>query len=515
MNNNDDNWFDEEVKEVPKKQPKQKKIKNKSTKSGDSFFTKLKPNFNPENKVVKTFSKAYGSTASFTTKHTEKLTRKLKDKPLMKKIFYTLMLILIFRIAATITIPGVIVDKQQFGSNSASLIGIMDMMGGGALRNFSIVALGISPYITASIIMQLLQSEVFPPLYRLSQSGPAGKRKINVITRSLTLVFAFIQAVTIIQSLSHGITIIPSLNHGWFKFFVLPVILIAGSMFVLFLGEQITNNGVGNGTSLIIFSGIVATMPAKFRNAYLELVGTSSSSAAFTGMINFILYIGVFLLMIFIIGVFYKAERHVPIQQTGSGLTTDVKQMSKLPIKLNPAGVMPVIFALTITMIPLTVAQFMNHQNLIRHWMEENMILTAPLGLGIFVAIIFLFTVVMSLVTFNPARVADNFKKNGTFIPGVRPGEETEEYLTGIIVRLAIFSSIYLSVVSALQYIEQILGLSKGITFSGTSLIILVSVAVETMGQLKARSQSVKISRAKSNSVGNKNVDDSTKGLLW
>ena len=138
-------------------------------------------------------------------------------------------------------------------------------------------------------------------------------------------------------------------------------------MFTLFLGEQITNNGVGNGTSLIIFSGIAANMPGKFRNAYLELVGTSNASAAFTGIINFVLYIGVFLLMIFIIGYFYKAERHVPIQQTGSGLTTDVKQMSRLPIKLNPAGVMPVIFALTITMIPLTVAQFLDHKDLVRH----------------------------------------------------------------------------------------------------------------------------------------------------
>ena len=515
MSNKDDNWFNEEVKEVPLKPKKQKRTKVKSQKQGDSFFAKLKPNINPENKVLKPFVSAYSATASFTSKHSQKAMRRLNDKPLLKKIFYTLMLILIFRIAATITIPGIHVDKNEFNTKPGSLIGIMDMMGGGALRNFSIVALGISPYITASIIMQLLQSEVFPPLYRLSQSGPAGKRKINVITRSLTLVFAFIQAVTIIQSLSHGIKLIPSLDHAWFKFFVLPVILIAGSMFTLFLGEQITNNGVGNGTSLIIFSGIAANMPGKFRNAYLELVGTSNASAAFTGIINFILYVGVFLLMIFIIGYFYKAERHVPIQQTGSGLTTDVKQMSRLPIKLNPAGVMPVIFALTITMIPLTVAQFLDHKDLVRHWMEAHLTLTSPLGLGIFVFVIFLFTVVMSLVTFNPARVADNFKKNGTFIPGIRPGEETENYLTGIIVRLAIFSSIYLSVISALQYIEQIMGLSRGITFSGTSLIIMVSVAIETTSQLKARNQTIKISKAKTRSIKKTDNEESTKGLLW
>ncbi len=513
MSNNGDNWFDEDAvkKDKPLKQKKTKTSKSSEQKA-DGFFSKFKPN--PENKVFKPFVKAYGSTASFTSKHSAKVGSKIKDKPLMKKILYTLMLILIFRIAATITIPGIHVSNT-FGQNSASLIGVMDMMGGGALKSFSIVALGISPYITASIIMQLLQSEVFPPLYRLSQSGPAGKRKINIITRIVTLVFAFIQAITIIQSIKNGISIIGGLDVWWFKYFVLPIILISGSMFALFLGEQITNNGVGNGTSLIIFSGIASTMPLKFRDAFTELVGTTNGTASFTGAINFILYLGVFLLMIYVIGIFYKAERQVPIQQTGSGLTKDVKQMSKLPIKLNPAGVMPVIFAMTITMIPLTVVEFFNKQDLGRQWIQTHMLLTAPLGLGIFIGIVFLFTIVMSLVTFNPAKDADSFKKNWTFIPGILPGEKTEKYLTGIILRLSIFSSIYLAVISSMQYIEQIIGLSKGITFGGTSLIILVSVAIETTGQLKARSQSVKIAKAKTKTLAASDGDESTKGLLW
>ncbi len=502
MSNKQDNWFDEDVQETskPLKPIKAKKIKkDKSSKE--------------TNKMLKPFVKGYGGVASFTSKTYSSAALKFRDKPLLKKILYTLLLIRIFRVAATITIPGVLVDSN-FGSNPASLIGVMDMMGGGALKNFSIVALGISPYITASIIMQLLQSEVFPPLQRLSQSGPAGKRKINIITRIVTLVFALVQAITIIQSIKNGITIIPSLNTWWFKYVLLPTILIAGSMFALFLGEQITNNGVGNGTSLIIFSGIATALPMKFRGAYLELVGSGNAAASFTGVINFILYLGVFLVLIFVIGIFYKAERHVPIQQTGAGLTTDVKQMSKLPIKLNPAGVMPVIFAMTLTMIPLTVAQFMSPQDLVRKWMETHMTMTSPLGLGLFVVIVFLFTIVMSLVTFNPNKVADNFKKNGTFIPGIRPGKQTEKYLTGIILRLAIFSSVYLAVVSSMQYIEQIIGLSPGITFGGTSLIILVSVAIETTGQLKARSQSVKIAKAKTNTL-NGDGDESAKGLLW
>ena len=447
------------------------------------------------------------------------LYRKVKDRELLRKILYTLLLILIFRIAATITIPGVKIEKN-LAQDSGSLIGVLDMMGGGALRQFSIVALGITPYITSSIIMQMLQSEVFPPLYRLSRSGPQGKRKINIITRIVTFFFAYLQAITIIQQVTGNglVSFSNGLDTILFKFFGLPAVLIAGSMFALFLGEQITEKGVGNGTSLIIFSGIAAGLPAKFRNAYLEIAGGQDASGTFIGVVNFILYLLVFLILIYVIGYLYKAERHVPTQQTGSGLTTDVRQMSKLPIKINPAGVMPVIFALTIATIPLTVASFMNHQNLTKQWIEANMKLTDPLGLGILVVIIFLFTIVMSLVIFAPFKVADQFKKNGTFIPGIRPGDETEEYLTGVVTRLSIFSAFYLSVISSIAYIEQIIGLSRSITFSGTSLIIMVSVAVETLGQLRARERSTRISRAKIKTISSNKSDkeeDKVKGLLW
>lgn len=447
----------------------------------------------------------------------QKWTRFFTSKPLLKKILFTLLLILIFRIGATITTPGVRVDNT-FARGQGSLLGVMDMMGGGALKKFSIFALGISPFITASIIMTLLQSEVFPPLYRLSQSGPAGKRKINIITRVLTLIFAMIQAVTIIQTVGNGgaLHLSPSIDNAWFKFLVLPMILMAGSLFVMFLGEQITQNGVGNGTSLIIFSGIASSLPAKFRNAYKELTGGKVGGGTFTGVMEFIMYALVFVILIFIIGYLYKAERHVPIQQVGSGMTRDIKQMSRLPIKLNPAGVMPVIFSLTIAMLPLTVAQFLGRWDPARIWMEGHLRLTQPIGLTIMILVNFLFTIVMSLVTFNPNRVADNFKKGGTFIPGVKPGLETENYLTGIIIRLGTFSAIYLSFLVSVQYIEQIIGLSAGITFSGTSLIIMVTVAVETIAQLKARNKTGNITKAKIKSnQALHGSSNKTGGLLW
>lgn len=547
MNNKEKDWFTNK--------PINNKIKNKKTKQKFSF-SKLNPNnvdwkekgksllkvttkvgriiakplkvFQPpvQEKRKRWYSKSYGFIYDQIANGVFKLGqgvsflyRKVRDRELLRKIFYTLLLILVFRIAATITIPGIYIQKN-LAQDSGSLIGVLDMMGGGALRQFSIVALGITPYITSSIIMQMLQSEVFPPLYRLSRSGPQGKRKINIITRIVTFFFAYLQAITIIQQVTGNgfVTFASGLNTFVFKFFGLPSILIAGSMFALFLGEQITEKGVGNGTSLIIFSGIAAGLPAKFRNAYLEIAGGQDASGTFIGVVNFILYLLVFVLLIYVIGYLYKAERHVPTQQTGSGLTTDVKQMSKLPIKLNPAGVMPVIFALTIATIPLTVASFMNHQNLTKQWIEANMKLTDPIGLGILIVIIFLFTIVMALVIFAPFKVADQFKKNGTFIPGIRPGDETEEYLTGVVTRLSIFSAIYLSVVSSIAYIEQIIGLSRAITFSGTSLIIMVSVAIETLSQLKARERSTRISRAKIKTISSSKSDkaeEKVKGLLW
>lgn len=275
-------------------------------------------------------------------------------------------MILIFRIGASITMPGIeLTDKFKNGaSDSSSFLGIMDMMGGGALKNFSIVALGISPYITASIIVQLLTSEAFPPLNRLSKSGPAGKRKINIISRCITLVFAIIQAITLIQQLGSGNLVLhDSMNTPVFKYFAIPMILVAGSMFTLFLGEQITNKGVGNGTSLIIFSGIAVNLPYQFKNAYYELVEGNGGQSSFIGSLNLFFYCAAFLTLIYIIGVMYLAERKVPIQQTGSGLVTDKSQMSHLPIKLNPAGVMPVIFSMALSVLPVTIAQFFHHQN--------------------------------------------------------------------------------------------------------------------------------------------------------
>ncbi len=467
------------------------------------FFTKK------NNKIF------YKKSLFFINKWFFNLKNKINSKPLFKKIFYTLLLILIFRIAASITTPGIYVPKG-FGTDPSSFIGIMDLMGGGAFRNFSIVALGISPYITASIIMTLLQSEVFPPLYRLSRSGPAGKRKINIITRIITLVFASIQAITVIQQLhsNTGVQLVGEFNTNLYKFFALPMILVGGSLFTLFLGEEITKKGVGNGTSLIIFSGIVVNLPSKFKLSYEQILIGDGTQSIFVGIMNFALYIFVFLFFVYLIGYLYKSERHVPIQQTGAGMTKKGTKVSHLPIKINPSGVMPIIFALSLSILPITIGQFLHHQNEVRIWMEKYLALNNLVGMGILMFLTFMFTIAMSIVTFNPYQVADNFKKTSTFIPGIKPGEETEEYLTNIILRLSFFSAIFLSLISSMQYFQEIIGLNKEITFGGTSLIILVTVSLETISQLKARKKTIKISNAKKKAIDNIKNND-VEGLLW
>ena len=461
----------------------------------------------------------------------------LKSKPLLKKIIFTIIVIILYRIAATITIPGVIV-ASGFAQDSSSFLGIINLLGGGGLARLSIVALGISPFITASIIMQLFQSEAFPPLYRLAKSGPRGKRKINVITRVLTLIFAIMQAITLISQMTTNSSLV-SLRTGYdsdvYRFFILPFILVGGSMFALFLGEQITNHGVGNGTSLIIFSGIVATIPDMFKNAFYYLghhrydevsnylPNYDVALARHIAYVNFFIYVVAFWLMVFIIGYVYKSERHIPIQQTGVGMTIDAKQMSRLPMKVNPSGVMPIIFPLMLLSIPMYAVQFFEEDNSGRIWVTNNLKLTAPLGMSLLFGLILLFSVGFSVVTFNPAQISENFKKQGTFIPGIRPGTATEDYLTSLVLRMSIFSGFYLSAITIARYVQEIIivkmtGFSESqigqISYGGTSLLILVSVAIETLDQLKARDTTDKISKAHFSSKRNI-AKDGVKGLLW
>ncbi|MGL6125224.1 MAG: preprotein translocase subunit SecY [Metamycoplasmataceae bacterium] len=418
-----------------------------------------------------------------------------RDKVLTKKIIFTLLMMSFFVIIGSITVPGVdVVQGQDLDPND--FFGILNTIGGGGLRRFSLVSLGISPFVSASIIMTLAQTKLFPPIHRLSQSGPAGRIKINYITRALTFVIAAIQALVLTQSLQSGtigfVELSPGFNQVWFIYIVLPLVMIAGSFLSLFISEQITNKGVGNGTSLLILTGTIISLPPVFTAAFSKMIPVGATNTELlTGIVYFTLYLLSFIVIMYLINFVYQAERKIPIQHTGSGRSRSVKELSYLPLKLNAAGVMPVIFGMLVTSFPLMiinfVATFLDDNYLTVIWFQNNFVLTAPIGLVIFSVSIFLFTIIMGLQQSRIDKIVEDFSRHSTFIPGVRPGEQTEDYLTSIVMRLSIFSAFYLTILSSFEYLAQILGLEPGIAFGGTSLMIIVSVSIETMEQIRVR----------------------------
>ncbi|MBU4691345.1 preprotein translocase subunit SecY [Mycoplasma zalophi] len=443
-----------------------------------------------------------------------------KNHDLIKKVIFTIFLLTIFVAAGTITIPGIhLVNQDKL--NGGDFLGILNLVGGGGLRNFSVVALGISPFITASLIMMILQTKIFPPIYRLSQSGPQGRIKINIITRFATLIFAIIQAIVLTKALKNpktgfGIRIISELDTNTYAYFILPLILIAGSLFALFLGELITNKGVGNGTSLIIFAGIASNLIPTFKNAFEFLVTSSKTeSLVFKELINFSVYLISYSLVIFVVGYFYLAERHIPIQQVGAGLSKNEKELSYLPLKANPAGIMSVIFSLMVLSLPTMIAGLFNPAtSSYYNWIYTNFQMTQPVGFFLFIVITFAFTLLMGLQQSKIDKISEDFAKSSTFIPGIRPGEQTEDYLITKILNLSYFSSIYLIIIGAMRYVEEMLHLPANIAFGGTGLMILVSVTIETLQQVQARYKTQELSRKRKKILHS--LENGEEGdLLW
>ncbi|WP_407940493.1 preprotein translocase subunit SecY [Mycoplasmopsis ciconiae] len=442
-------------------------------------------------------------------------------KDITKKILYTLVLLTLYIIGTTITTPFIKINLGRSLSNN-TFFDTLNLVGGGGLQQFSLMALGISPFINASLIMMVLQTKLFPPIYKLSQSGPQGRRKINIITRFITVIIAYPQAVFLVKSLSAGnnafISVVTNgISVAMIEWFYLPIILLSASLFALFISEQITNKGIGNGTSLIIFSGIAMRLPAQFRSAFNFLVGDYQTNGTFVGIINFGFYLIVYFAVILIISVVYNAERHVPIQQVGAGRSKHIKEMGKLPIKLNPGGVMPVIFAMMVISFPNMIANILPDDNYSKAWIIKNLQFTEPLGLSLLIVITFVFSILMGIQQSRVDKIAEDFAKSGTFIPGVRPGEDTQDYLIGIVFRLSIFSGIYLVLLASMQYFMIIFtNIPPAITFGGTGLMILVSVSLETWSQLKARNKTTRLAKAKRVTRANFDVNSRNgNGLLW
>lgn len=425
----------------------------------------------------------------------------VKNKDLIKRICFTLFILILIRLGSYLTVPGVRISPNfKYLSNNDQFFNLISMLGGGTLGNFSILALGISPYITASIIVQLLSTDVIPPLSRWSKDGERGQKKLDRLTKLLTIPFAIMQGIaTIFTMINQGI-IFPKWNLSdfgtgspIFYYLLVIIVLISGTMLMLWLADQITIKGIGNGISLIIFSGIVAQLPNNLKITFkFWISGQEDINLLFDGILKFLIYVIMFLLVILFVVILNESERKLPIQQTGSGLEIENKKnLPFLPLKINSAGVIPVIFSSALISAPITISQIINLNNSNNGFVQfTNNYLsfsTWP-GIIIYAILIILFTFLYSQVQINPEKISENFQKTGTFIPGIKPGKETEKYIKGIINRLSIFGSVFLAIIAILPYIiSKLTNLPSALAIGGTGLIIMVSVALETMYQIKGR----------------------------
>jgi preprotein translocase subunit SecY len=406
-----------------------------------------------------------------------------KIPELQKRILYTLLLLAIYRIGVHVPTPGI--DTQAlaafFDQAKGSLLGLFDMFAGGALSRLSVFALGIMPYISASIILQLL-TVVFPHLERLSKEGEAGRRKITQYTRYGTVLLSVIQGFGIAVGLESmagptGVSIV--LTPGWGFRLMSVITLTAGTSFIMWLGETITEKGIGNGISLIIFAGIIARGPEGVINTF-RLLSTGEMGIFFV-VILLVLMIAVVGIIVFV----ESGQRRIPVQYAKRvvGRKMYGGQTTHLPLKVNTAGVIPPIFASSIIMFPATIANFVPHP-----WMNAMSSYLMPGRLlyeSLYVAFIIFFCYFYTAVTFNPADVADNMKKHGGYVPGIRPGKRTAAYIDKILTRLTFGGALYVSAVCVLPSI-LISKFNVPFYFGGTALLIVVGVALDTAGQIEA-----------------------------
>lgn len=411
----------------------------------------------------------------------------MRVREIRQKIFFTLLMLIVFRIGTFIPVPSVNTDvlKLQDGLN---VFGVLNTFGGGALKNFSILAMGIMPYITASIIVQLLQMDVVPKFTEWSKQGDVGRRKLAQVTRYGTIVLGFIQALGMsigFNNISGGQLIA---NPGISTYLLIATVLTAGTAFLMWLGEQITAKGVGNGISIIIFAGIAAGIPTTLNQIYAQQF-EDVGDQLFIRIVTVVL-IAIAVLAI-IVGVIYfqQALRKIPIQYAkGSADRNPVGgQSTHLPLKVNAAGVIPVIFAVSFIITPPTIASFFG-PNDVTTWIQNTFDYTKPIGMIVYVALIIAFCYFYTFVQVNPEQVAENLKKQGGYIPGIRPGKSTQAYLTKVLYRLTLIGSIFLALIAVLPVLFiKIANLPSSAQIGGTSLLIVVGVALETMKQLESQ----------------------------
>lgn len=412
-----------------------------------------------------------------------------KVADLRTRILFTLFILLIYRIGSFIPVPGV--NKEVLKNNDAlgaDLFGLLNTFSGGALFQFSIFAIGITPYITASIIVQLLSMDVIPKFAEWAKEGENGKRKLAQITRYGTVILGLVQgfATAIGFNRMYSMEMIPGATFA--DYVVIAIILTAGTSFLMWLGEQITERGIGNGISILIFAAIVAGIPGHIMTIYEDqFVGASDQLFLNIAKVLLILLA----IIAIIVGVIFIQQgiRKIPVQYAKRvvGRKMYGGQSTHIPMKVNGAGVIPVIFAVSLIMFPITIANFWQGQTW-ANWVIANMNYDRPLGMVLYVLLIIGFTFFYTFVQINPVQMADQMKKNGGYIPGIRPGKPTSAYLTRVMSRITLTGALFLAVISVLPvFFGALADLPRTVQLGGTSLLIVVGVALDTMKQIESQ----------------------------
>ena len=416
-----------------------------------------------------------------------------KNKKLILMIAFTAFALLVWRFGTKITIPLFDIDKGEIDGN---LFGFLDIFTGNALSQFSILALGISPYITSSIVMQLLQMDIVPKFKEWAEEGEAGRAKLNQWTRYIALLLAFVQSVTIIVGLANsasGQMYFDVADLNAFSYLYMALVMTAGTAFVMWLADQITMHGIGNGGSMLIVAGIVSAFPSMFTELWATFIAIEERTA--WDIIQFIIVAIMFVLIIVAVVWFEGIQRKIPVQYANRPGYAKLsgRQDSSIPIKLNSASVIPVIFASTILSIPLTILNIVRNGATVTgtDWWTIIFSSNEPIGFVIYILLIFIFSFFYSFLQIDPDKMAENLKKQNAYIPTCKPGEETADFISRVLFKVTLLGATYLAILAALPIIfTWIFGLPASVSVGGTSIMIVVGVAIETAKQIKQESES-------------------------
>lgn len=405
----------------------------------------------------------------------------LKDKDIRKRILFTLLIFAVFKAGSIIPVSGVDASSIKTVIENNSFLGLLNMMGGGSLSQMSVFALGVSPYITSSIIIQLLAMDVIPALTDMSKDGEKGKKKMEKVTRYFSVVLAFIQAISIVMTLDKSYEIVEDASAIQYLFIALS--MTAGSMLLVWLGDKITTYGIGNGLSMIIFAGIVTGIPTTFESVFASWVLGAEEGYLNWGIFKFVLYCLLYLFVILVAIWLDDSIRKIPVHYSSSGYNGN---MSYIPFKINSASVVPVIFAQSIISAPQIIVSYFSTDAY--NTLTDIFSFQKPFGLGLYAILIFLFTFFYTEVTVQPDELAKNLNQSGAFIPGIHPGYDTEVYTRRTLYRVSFFGALGLMFIALIPYLLTIFtSLSQSTAIGGTGIIIVVGVAIETEKEIKSR----------------------------